>query len=430
MKKALIIALSIVTVICLGLDVWYYFILKNGKDKIISDTFIVGEQTVTRLDEVTGEEITESKYFCEVNIYDDVYEIKFNNLLDENKTHFYSQGIQFIASGNKLDFTAEYNKIVKTEKIESKKDNNFFDNYSTGRYNYYNRLLSNIKYTNLSYQTYAEDPFGNSYDSTNPVTDNYFFKIDLDGKIYGMTFNTDYAEFNQNSNLYLGTTKQDYMDFGTIFGNGRVNDTIYEFREADIFFFAEEIYNSVISSSLKEGAKEKVVYMEFPDIFNYYEFENGQYKEDKVKTDLASKITAKIKNYYGIKITFNEGKMKSASQSLFKMVNGNANYSNGELTPSDYFTGKTLIKVTENDFEWIATENSGEYLFKLSDNFKSIYSNYNNSSLLLYVEIDEAYLNSCNIKFAGFTAETFKEFNLYKANIKTVTGELREVTYA
>ena len=112
------------------------------------------------------------------------------------------------------------------------------------------------------------------------------------------------------------------------------------------------------------------------------------------------------------------------------MVNGNANYSNGELTPSDYFTGKTLIKVTENDFDWIATENSGEYLFKLSDSFKTIYSNYNTSSLLLYIEIDESYLNSCNIKFAGFEAETFGEFKVYKANIKTVTGELREVAYA
>lgn len=425
MKKALIIALSIVTVICLGLDVWYYFILKNGEDKIISDTFIIGEQTVSKLDEKTGDEITDSKYFCEVNIYDDVYEIKFNYLLDENKTYFTSQGMQFIANNGKLNFTATYSKIVKTETINSSRENYFLYNKT---YNYYNRLLTDINYTNLNYMTYAEDINGNSYNSTNPVTDNYFFKIELDGKIYGMKFNTDFAEFSKESNLYLGTKNSSYWK-NSLLGNGTVYDTYYEFRDANVYYFAEEIYNSVINSSLKEGAKDKVVYMEFPDIFDYYEYSNGQYKEDKIETDKASKITANVKNFYGIKINYNEGKIKSSSQSLFKMINGNANYTNGEVSPSDYFTGKTIIKVTENDFDWIATKNSGEYIFKLSDNFKAIYNSYNSSSLLFYVEIDESYLNTCNIKFAGFENNTFNEFNIYKATLKTVTGELKEVSY-
>lgn len=428
LKIISIILLSIVTVICLGLDAWYLYILKNGEDKVISDTFVVGEQTVSRLDEMTGEETTETKYFCEVNIYDDVYEVKFNNLLDETKKYFYSQGIQFIANENEIDFSATYGTIVKTEKISP--TSNFLTSLLVGEKEVIsNRLLTNISYNNLTYKTYATDINSNSYNSTNPVTDNYFFKIDLNGEIYGMEFNKDYSEFSQDSNLFLGTKSELSFELA-LFRRGIVNKIYHEFRTPDVFFFAEEIYNAVINSTLKEGSNEKVVYMEFPDIFNYYKFIDGQYVEDKVQTDLASKITAKIKNYYGIKINYHEGKINNASQSLFGMVEGNANYINGDVITSDYHTGKTLLKLNENHFEWVATSNSGEYIFKLSDSFKQIYKDYNTSDLLLYTEFSEDYLNDCNITLIGLEQASFGDFKVYKAVLKTTAGELTEVAYA
>ena len=72
------IVLSLVIIICLTLDCWGLYIRFWGKDKVNSYIFKVGAQTATAVNPATGEETTEDRWFCEVNIYDNCYEILFN----------------------------------------------------------------------------------------------------------------------------------------------------------------------------------------------------------------------------------------------------------------------------------------------------------------------------------------------------------------
>ena len=101
-KKIGIILGSLILTICLGLDIWFAVLYKTAPDKVVSWTFKVGNQEIT--DAKTG--IKTNKHFCEINVFDNVYEIKFNYLQDEEKNAFYSQGFQFIATSesNKIDF--------------------------------------------------------------------------------------------------------------------------------------------------------------------------------------------------------------------------------------------------------------------------------------------------------------------------------------
>ena len=115
MKKFLIIIMSLVYCACLTPIIWYAILHFTAPEKVSSQTYNVGSQTVTTVD---GDII--SDYFCEINIYDDVYELKFTSLLDETKTGIYQQGIQFVpnSSGN-FDFEGTYKTEFK--KIQTSK---------------------------------------------------------------------------------------------------------------------------------------------------------------------------------------------------------------------------------------------------------------------------------------------------------------------
>lgn len=423
LKKIGIALLSVICLICGGLDIWYGVILFTGEDKIISQSFIVSDQTVSRVEQ--GENVTESRQFCEVNIFDDVYEIKFNFLLDENKEYFYSQGFQFIANENGIiDFENKtFETNVKEVEISSSSRFNFTEGYV--KEVTLNRLLKDVSYTNLKVQKYAKDGVtGTSYTTCNPITEEFSFKIEIGDKIYEMKFKNDDITFDQNSNLYLGTLKEtpsSLLVYNKI-------QTINEYRTADVYFFAEEIYKAIVNSEIKPGQTGSF-YIQFPDIFEYYEYDGKQYSEVSVDFNNATKITEDISSYFGIKYTYNEGEMKNASQSLFGMKDGNSNFILDGSIATDYFTGTTLINVTANDFEWIATENNGEYLFTLSEDFKKVYADDNSKKLMLYVVIDLDYLSDCGIRFAGFAENAFDGFNVYKA-VKESSGEMTEVQYA
>lgn len=425
-KKIMLVLVSLVCTICLGLDIWYGVILATGKEKIISQTFILGEQTVSRIDE-NGNSISENEPFCEVNIFDDVYEIKLNYLLDENKEYFYSQGLQFIANdgSDTIDFDSKtFSKVVKNERTNSKlnfKLSTFFVRNSE-----FNRLLTDVNYENLTIKNYGHDTISDTnYTSISPITSkDYFFKLDIDGKTYGMKFKNEDIKFDEKSHLFVGTTS----DMPTMAGVYTEYAIYKEYRTADVYFFAEEIYKSIIESDVKLG-ETLGSYTELPNIFNFYEYKDGQYSETTIDLDKATKLTEDIKTYCGIKINRHEGKMTNASQSLFNMKDGNANFALEGSIPTNYFTGTTLLSVTVNDFDWVSTENANEYKFKLSNDFKKIYGSDNSKKLKLYVNIDLDILNDYGITFAGFEENAFENFSIYKA-VTSQNGIITEVEYA
>ena len=120
-----------------GLIGWYAYIYFFGVEKIISQTFKVGDQVVMKEDGTT-----DTKTFIELNLYDNVFEIKFNYMLDETKTAFYSQGLQYVLKDGKSDFNLDgsYTKILTdtSKDIESndpvKKYDNPYFKYGTAEH--------------------------------------------------------------------------------------------------------------------------------------------------------------------------------------------------------------------------------------------------------------------------------------------------------
>ena len=98
-KIAISIILSVIFVGCIPFNVWYFYLLSKKDDHIVSYTFEIGKQTLS--------DGSSSKYFVEVeynsneeNNGREEFGIKFNYMLDENQTAFFSQGLQYVANAD------------------------------------------------------------------------------------------------------------------------------------------------------------------------------------------------------------------------------------------------------------------------------------------------------------------------------------------
>lgn len=415
MKKFLIVAISILYCVCLTPIVWYSILYFTKPDKVVGQTYEVGSQTVTTID---GNTI--SNYFCEISIYDDCYELKFNALLDENKTGIYSQGIQFIPtiSGN-FDFSGgygtEFNKI-KTKDTTIYSEGILMWKY-TGFMTSYDVVKTDKIYDNLQIYNYASaDGFQTTIKDLNPINLNTGFKLIMGDEIYLMRFNGDKAVVNndsvEKSKFYLDSSTDEY--YGTSHRE-IYYDYLSIYRACDITYFAELLFNSI--QTLPKGTEQTIIF-QFGDLFDYYAYdeENGVYLETTISTDKYAKVIADIKSYYAIKVNIHEGNIPSAKQSIFGHYKGSANYTTEDMVKTDYLYGNTLLIVNENDFT--INENNE---FILSEKFITENEKYR-SSVELKVVIDEEFLNKAG---ARFTKNSFKDFSVYK--ILTSTG--KELSY-
>lgn len=406
LKNIGIILGSLILTICLGLDIWFAILYKTAPDKVVSWTFKVGNQEV--VDAKTG--VTTDKHFCEINVFDDVYEIKFNYLQDEEKNSFYSQGFQFIATGeeNKVDFdNKKFSNVLKTNLVGS---SGWFGVNKT-----YDRILSGVNFENMKVLNYASD--GNKdFESSNKISGEYKFKIEIGEDIYILQFKNDDIDCSLNNSNFLQTTTKTMI----------VKNTYNEYRASDVYMFAELLYRSIENSTILNGETTEIIF-EFGDLFKYFKYDENSKQYTEISANSDSKVIADIKSYYSILVTKNEGNITSSEQSLFKMVDGNSNFKTENAVETDYFTGTTLLKVDEMDFDWIETDNSGEYKFKLSEDFKKIYGESNSKKLQLYICIDSDKLNSeYGVKFVGFEEDAFDNFNIYKI-VEKSNGKTQEV---
>ena len=58
-KKIIFCILSILLIVCIGINVWYLYVYLYGADKVISNTFEVGLQKL--------KDGSDTKYFVEIN---------------------------------------------------------------------------------------------------------------------------------------------------------------------------------------------------------------------------------------------------------------------------------------------------------------------------------------------------------------------------
>lgn len=424
MKKIWIAICTIISLISASLIGWYIWILAAAPTKIVSQTYEVGEQVVFNSDGSTTK-----KSFIDVNVYDNVFEIKFNYMLDENQDAFYSQGLQYILNSEteEFNFNGEYESIAYEKNGDKVLDKNT-SKYPSYYYNTtHTRVLNNKIYDNITTYNYMSgDDYETTLISSNLIDEETMFKIQIGDDLYGMKF----KNIDLSKSFYLGKDK--YFIKSTPYGLW-VNyyyDIYENYRACDIQYFAELIFNAC--SSVPAGTSQTVVF-EFGDLFDYYEYdeENKQYSENTVETDKLSKILADVKSYYCIKVNVHDGELTSSTQSIFNCFAGNSNY-NILNSFDNYFYGRTLVEVDVNKFDFIETSTPGEYYLSLNEEFKAFYNDFNHL-VQFDIIIDLDYLSSLNITFLGVKQESLNGLKIFNAETtQTIDGEVikGEINYA
>lgn len=421
MKKAFkiigIVFFCLTLVASLGVCGWYIYIDNYGPEKVISNTYELGLQTITNED---GEE--EQKYFCEVkynsnrliNGYESL-DIKFNYMLDENQTDFYSQGLQYIApKGGNLEFT--YYRDISSKNLDYETTRNIF-----GADKYYNEFGS-FEPNGEVFNYASGDDYETTILSSNPLGVNTRFKIQLGDELYMMVFknaNSGYDEVNFYQKTYDGWT-----------WDGFIHATHYHTAHYAYYnynFFTKTIYESI--QSLPAGT-DRALTFEFGDFFDYYQYTNGQFVETKIAD--STLITKDIKNYYAIKVIVSDSGAQSAEDSIFKAFNGSMNYNNKPDSDSlsDYYIGRSYLKVDETCFDLVEIE-AGYYVLKLKDSFVDTYSKFDTIRLKVVVNLDGFISEGCEIM--GFALDSgLDKFRVESCQFaQTIDGQLviTEVAY-
>ncbi len=372
-KIPLIILGAILFVVCLVVDCTYIYIKYfSGNKVVVSPTFELGLQTLS--DGVTKAPFVEIKYHSNTKHNGiELFDVKYNYLLDENKTSFYSQGLQYYGDetsdggqGNSL-IGGDFNKFVTVgdyEKHYKKKSS------GTSNYYYHNWFCKYMPQNVFNYQ--SSDDYVTVPKSTNPISDDTCFKIDISGSTYLMRFKSKY-KIASDKNLIENNVKGHYKNYWLW-----VNFHYYDYYAyMNYTYFNRLLFNAV--RDLPSGTNQYVVF-EFGDLFDYYVFNEDTSKYELVvkqtyfdeakqidenakvdSTGLLDKIYKEVKSYFVIKVSVTEDGAQRASDSLFNCILGTQNYVLPGLTSDDsvyqdYFVGNSLITLTIDDFEDTFTE--------------------------------------------------------------------------
>lgn len=414
---------SLLIILCLAIDAWWFFILKVEPDALVSKTYNVGAQTITRADGST-----ETKDFMELNLYDDCFEIKFNYVRDENQNAFYSKGIQFYGSDGINFKDKTYQTIEKNEGTATLTKETF-----ASVKEYYD---VDVKVLNKNPYYFFTDIFqyasGDDYQTTlendlnAPISEETLFGIQIGDELFGMKLKHDSMFYVEKNDIWGSkTVVRDEIEDRYFIGEGMPYDLRTEafgffslgtryytavnqnYRECDIYYLAEILYDSI--KNLPNGTSQDILFT-FDDLFNYYKYNEADERYYSCSKEDTAKIVNHTKSYYTIHVSKNEGSIKRATQSLFNRVKGSAQYdTSGTVGESIYFIGRTVVELTEADFEQVMTDDGFKLVLK--EDFRN-YHYENRNEIKLYIIIDETVSQLGN--FLGVEEDSLKGFSIYR----------------
>ena len=425
--------ISVVAVVCLALDFWYIYIKNFGTSKTVSNSVVVSDMEVVKTDILTGETVTETKCFIEANMYDNVFEIKFNQLLDESQTAFYSMGLQMMISDEKKSFfdkdifDGNYEKTLTTETI--KKDVVTHENWYYFQKckiieSYFNQVVSQKNYYNIELHEYqSSDDYETPLGGTALLKGEESFKVQVkvngNNEVFRLTFkdyNTkrtyDGKVLDISEMTKVGQSREFVKEEGKFFQINHYYETYNYFRAFDISYLAEYIINSV--KGLASGFIGES-YIKMPDMFNVEQLQDGSFVNIGTINDPTVNLYSETCLFNKIKITVHEGNMTKSSQSIFNKFGDYQNYDSNEesIDMTDYLSGRCLLTATIDDLTWNTAETSGAYTFGLSDEFKTKWKDYSNKAFVKVV-IDSEKLDNGNVTYAGFDNTSLDGFVLYQ----------------
>ena len=357
----------------------------------------------TRVCSITVSKTPSQKYYVSI-----LFEIKFNYLMDENQTAFYSQGLAY-NSVDEVEFT---NDRLKTRVSF---DKGWFG-YNTEKYHYINRYVNTYGTARHNYM--SADDYVTTLESSNPINNDSFFKILIGEDVYGMKFRGDIP------------TMDNYKEI-----KGGWGHTYYKtYVRYDVDYFAASIFDSI--QTLENGTSRACVF-EFGDLFDYYEYdeEAKQYKSEPVDLDKAALIKQDIRSFYSILIHKDKVGATKASDSLFNCIDGSSNFNMTNTNSKDYFYGRTTINIdnanNSSEFSLVKITDSHVAL-KLNEDFDKAYLQYS-ERIELIILIDLDILSSQGLEFVGFTEDSgLDKYNVVSCKtVQTIDGQLvyNEVAY-
>ena len=413
-----IILCAILFLACAFVDVWFLYIWLYGDVKTVVNTYEVGLQTLA--------DGSSTKYFIEVEYYSnenkngyECFEIKFNYLLDEEQTNFFSQGLQYVANSmsDNIDF----------ELINTFTDRHF--TYWDAGGNHYERDLL-YTYTmgnsSSSYNYSSGDNYETTTISTNPIGDNSYFRVQLDEDLYLMKFKSSYREGRVPDDYSQVLEKDSGYYSPAIYCYYKDNDYLLY----DTSYFSQLLYNAM--STIPNGTQSAVLF-EFGNIFDYYAYDELLGTYDNQPIEDTTKVITDMSSYYSIHVTKHADGIQRASESLFNCVHGSSTFNiSTSGVEEDYFIGRTIVDCDIYDFDYINIAD-GYCLLSLKDSFVNYYSQYSNIiSLSVCIDLDE--LDELGIKFYGFDEDSrLNNFSIYDCyTLETVDGRVvrTEVQYA
>lgn len=407
-KRIFISIISILMVVCVALIGWFLYIKFYAPEKLIENTYEVGLQTT---DDDTRSFIEVSYYSNENQNGLECLDIKFNYLLDENQTAFASQGIQIIA--NDEDDVIDWGYYIDEDsQFTSSSQGHWYDfankvtNYGFfGSYDVDEETASIINYASVN-------DYEDTTISSNPITDDTTFRIQLGEDLYLMKFKGTSDQYYSDANLY----GSEYA--GANWLGNRVYYDYYYYN--NIYAFAYKIYQGL--QSIQNGTSSSVIF-EFGDMFNYYIYEDGQYTDTAIED--STSVIANMKSYYSMLVHKSADGVQKASDSLFNCVNGNPTYNTtGDYTGDVYFTGREVVECDIFDFNLVEMSEDACAL-KLTEEFlnKNL---KNKDAICLSIKIDKEILKQKGIDYFVFATdsglENFTIFECYQ--IELVNGEI------
>lgn len=417
-----IVLLSILFMLAIVLDIWFIYVKYHAPEKVSSKTYEVGYQVTTGGDKKAFIEVN-YKSNDEKNGYE-LFDIKYNYMLDENQDRFYSQGLQYVGIDSNIDWSfVKDGRREPEDKSKLVKESSGF--ISVCKYHFHNWFGNFRAKSGVGQFNYASaDNYSTTNISTNPINDSTKFKIQIGDDLYLMKFKGK-KKIVEDYN-FVTREQADYQN-NFLVVNFHYND-YYAYE--DYNFFSRLLFNAV--KGMERGTSQDIIF-EFGDMFNFYKWDpNAQvYTDNNASTSVdedeltwfgklfkrvvdTQKVIEDLKSYYVITVNVSADGAKMATDSIFNAVAGKSNFNTtGSYITDDYFYGRRVKHVTLDDFTFVDTSTINTFKLCLSDKF--IKDNIDNKKyIVLKVEIDLDKLSQLNFSFAGFTDNAFNEFDVYK----------------